>query len=241
MVSVFSAIKTLVEAAANEVILSAQKAVEERGRFLLALSGGHSPLELFRCLGRTGYVERMPWCDIFILWSDERYVPLDDSRSNAGHARRLLLDHVPVPKNQVLSMYRDNYSVEEAAHSYEASLRDLCAGGEPRLDLVLLGCGEDAHTASLFPGSSAIKARSDLVVAVDDPDQDLHRLTMTPHLINLSHLVVFIVYGDLKARAVKQVLTGPPNPERYPAQAIKPISGEVYWFLDAAAAALLET
>ncbi len=240
MLSVFPDIETLVEAAAELIVESAREAVERRSRFLLALSGGHSPQPLYTTLAHEPYRNKMPWENTIVLWSDERYVPLTDEKSNAGPAMELLLKHVPVHENHVMAMYKDGLSPEQAAKAYEKNLKDLFGGNQPRLDLTLLGCGPDAHTASLFPGSKTIDEQKALILAVNHPGGDVPRITMTPILINLSRTVVFIAYGQEKATAVREVLVGAHRPKEIPAQAIKPSDGEVLWYIDGPAASQLE-
>jgi 6-phosphogluconolactonase len=239
VVTVFPDIDALVETAARQVVRAASEAVERSGRFLLTLSGGHSPGPLYRLLASDPYSEMIPWEQTFVLWSDERYVPLEDERSNAGNARELLLRHVPVPESQIMTMYQPDLHPEQAAKAYEKSLRALSGADELHLDLTFLGCGEDGHTASLFPGSSVLKGTDDRLV-VYDLTHDVPRISMTPHLINLSRTVVFLVYGHEKAAAVQKVLTGPHDPELLPAQSISPLKGETHWFLDTPSAALLK-
>ncbi len=240
MLSVFPDIKTLTEAAAELVVESAQEAVERRGRCLLALSGGHSPKSLYITLAQEPYRDEMPWENTIVLWSDERYVPLSDERSNAGAAMELLLKHVSVHENHIIVMYKDGLSPEQAALEYERKLKELFGGGQPRLDLTLLGCGPDAHTASLFPGSKAIDEQKALILAVNHTGSDVPRITMTPVLINQSRTVVFIAYGQEKAIALREVLTGAHRPKELPAQIVKPPDGEVLWYIDGPAASQLE-
>jgi 6-phosphogluconolactonase len=241
MTNIFDDIDSLAEAAANRLISAAKDAREKRGRFILALSGGHSPRPLFRLLARAPYRDGLPWKETFVLWCDERCVPLDDERSNAGTAKSLLLMRVPVPADQIFPMYKKGMEPVTAAERYEAAIRTLFDSGQPRLDAALLGCGENGHTASLFPHSPVLKEKQALVRAVKPAESDIPRITMTPSLLNRSRLILFIVYGKEKAEAVHQVLEGPARPEQYPAQAIRPTDGELIWLLDRAAASGLDT
>jgi 6-phosphogluconolactonase len=182
----------------------------------------------------------MPWSDTFVLWSDERYVPLHDDRSNAGAAETIMLKNVPVPVKHVFPMYMDGNPPEKAARRYEEIIRGLYPEGQPRLDLVLLGCGTDGHTASLFPGSPLLSGRHSLVGAVQAEQRDVPRITMTPTLLNQARLIVFIVYGESKADAVKRVLSSDAPADELPARIIAPVDGTVRWLLDDEAASQLE-
>lgn len=240
MIEVFSDVDSLIAAAADQVISAATQAVKERGRFVVALSGGHSPRPLYRLLAETSHREKMPWSNTYVLWSDERYVPIDDERSNAGNAETIMLKNVPVPVKQVFPMYMDGKQPDEAARLYEDTIRQLFADGEPRLDLVLLGCGEDGHTASLFPESPVLAERHSLIKAVKPQASDVVRITMTPVLLNQARLIVFLAYGESKAKAVKRVLSADASIDELPARSIKPADGYVRWLLDDEAAWLLE-
>ncbi len=239
MIKVFDNIDTLIENAARLIGEVADKTFRERGRFILTLSGGNSPRPLVKLLTKPPYRDTIPWEHSYIFWSDERYVPLDDKRSNAGNAYELLLKHVPVPDDHIFAMYDANKTPEEAARDYESKIRNIFGNDEPRLDCTLLGCGPDGHTASLFPGSQAVNEKKSLVVAVDHGERELPRISLTPPLLNSSGVVMFIVYGADKSHAVREVLEGRAKPEDIPARSIKPNRGEVFWFLDKNAAAEL--
>jgi 6-phosphogluconolactonase len=174
-----------------------------------------------------------------VFWSDERYVPLSDERSNAGMAYRLLLDHVPIPDSNVFPMYRDDLEPPGAAEQYEKTFLEIFSDERPRLDVTLLGCGKDGHTASLFSGSPILNERNRLVAAVSKPGEDIFRLTMTPKLLNASRSIMFMAYGADKAGIVQRVLADPAGSEILPAQAVTALSGSTYWLLDYTAAAHL--
>jgi 6-phosphogluconolactonase len=241
MIEVFEDVDPLIEAAAQRFVSTARQATLDRARFTVALSGGHSPEPLFKLLAQPYYRDQTPWEYTYVLWSDERFVPLTDKRSNAGMAQALLLDHVPIPGEHVFPMYVPGAEPPRAAKMYEAALRSLFSEDGPRIDLVFLGCGPEGHTASLFPGSPAINEDKALIMAVNPAQSDIPRLTMTPRLLNRARNVVFIAYGDEKAGAVRDVLQGPRQTTKLPAQAVKPGQGEVFWLLDRKAASLLKT
>jgi len=192
---------------------------------------------------------RVDWRRVLLFWGDERCVPPDDPASNYRMAREALLDHVPIPAGNVHRM-RGEMEPGEAAAEYERTLRAFltpaleetsAVDGVPvsRFDLILLGMGEDGHTASLFPRSSALGERKRMAVATYVDNLQSWRVTLTPVLINAAAQVTFIVSGEHKAEALRQVLSGPHQPDLLPAQAVRPRSGSLLWMVDAAAATLL--
>ena len=260
----------LAEAAAALVAAEARLAVERSGRFTLALAGGSTPRATYHALATQPLVRSVPWTATHVFWSDERCVPPDDPLSNERMAREALLDHVPIPPEQVHPMRcaepgmgesgPTGRTAERAAERYERLLRATFpqVAGAPAgavhpptvamgLDLVLLGLGEDGHTASLFPGSAAA-GEQQRWVAVSLPDgpalegrvPNVRRVTLTTPFINLGALVVFLVGGRSKAEIVRLVLeTTAVGRPTLPAQLIHPNSGRLLWLLDREAAALL--
>jgi 6-phosphogluconolactonase len=239
MMEVFGSVEDLMETAANKIVNMSQKAVEDRGRFILALSGGNSPRPLFQLLARSPYREQLPWGRTVVLWSDERYVPLTDERSNARSAKSLLLDHVPIHANDILTVYENGLEPTEAAARYERRITELYNGESPRIDVTLLGCGVDGHTASLFPGSPLLEENAALVAAVPESVAGVARVTMTPLLLNQSRKILFIVYGSEKADIVHRVLDASSETSPFPAQRIVARDGPTRWLLDREAASRL--
>jgi 6-phosphogluconolactonase len=218
------------------VVQVALEAAAARGRFSLALSGGDTPRRTYEILGRPQFREQAPWDRTHVFWGDERCVPLTDPRSNARMAKEAWLDRVPIPREQVHPMECAD-SPEAAAARYEDLLKDFFGPGPASLDLVLLGLGEDGHTASLFPGTPAVRELARWVAPVYVAEPGLHRLTLTAPFINQAGVVVFLAAGTAKAGVLRAVLNGPPAPERLPAQLIRPASGKILWLLDRKAAA----
>ena len=223
------------EAAARFVAEQAQRAVQERGRFLMSLSGGTSPRRLYQFLAQVPYRDQVPWAHTWVGWGDERCVPAHDERNNARMAREALLSQVPIPPAQVLPIPTD-LPPAQAAQQYEQTLRDLGQGTLPRFDLVLLGLGEDAHTASLFPGTEVLGESERWVKEVYVEPQNEYRITLTPPLLNEARGVLFLVTGTSKAEVLHILRTAPYQPTTYPVQLIRPHAGDTYWFLDEAAA-----
>jgi 6-phosphogluconolactonase len=232
--------EVLALAAARRIAAWANAAVAARGAFTFVLSGGRTPVLLYTYLAAPPFRERVPWPQAHIFWGDERCVPPEHPDSNYRLARHTLLDHVPVPPAQVHRIPGER-PPEEAATAYETTLRQ-CFPGEPapRFDLVLLGLGDDGHTASLFPGTSSSWRRDRWVVALDGGPSRSWRVSLTPWAVNGARNVLFLVSGKAKAHALKQVLQARLDPDAFPAQAICPEDGDLLWLVDAEAASLLE-
>jgi 6-phosphogluconolactonase len=239
VIQVYPDLESLSRAAAALLVRQANLAVAARGRFSVALAGGNTPRRTYELLAAPPLVDQAPWGRVHIFWGDERCVPPDDSRSNARLAKEAWLDRVPIPGDQIhpLNCAPDPAA---AAREYEAQLREFFAGQPPCLDLVFLGLGDDGHTASLFPGTTVLEEKTRWAAAVHLADQDLHRVTLTAPLINQAAVVAFLVAGPSKARVFREVLHGPRNPARLPAQLIQPQDGELLWLADLEAAAALD-
>jgi 6-phosphogluconolactonase len=232
----------LANEAAGRFVASALEAMSERGRFIVALSGGSTPKTTMQLLAELPYRDEIDWSRVHVAWGDERCVPPDDERSNFRLAREALLDKVPIPPAQIYRMPGERHDYNAATGAYEATLRNLFALGpveQPRFDLIHLGLGTNGHTASLFPGSPALDERERLVAAPWVEEVGMRRLTLTPPVINAAREVVFLVAGEEKAAVVHEVLRGPRDPAQLPAQLIAPTEGRLTWLLDAAAAARL--
>ncbi|MDZ4818081.1 MAG: 6-phosphogluconolactonase [Planctomycetota bacterium] len=226
------------QAGAEQWIRLAEDAIAQRGRFHIALSGGSTPAGLFKLLVSPSYAERVEWGKVEIYWGDERCVPPEDQRSNYRMAVQDLLSHVPLPESNIHRM-RGELPPAQAADEYDALLRKqsaTTADGVFRFDLVLLGMGDNGHTASLFPNTDALQATDRLVVANWVAEVDMWRLTLTANCINAARNVTFLVTGAEKAAMLKRVLTGPHIPNELPAQLIRPKTGALEWIVDAAAA-----
>jgi len=225
-------------ATADALVDAAATSIAARGRFLLVLSGGSTPKALYELLATPAYATRIDWTRVHVFWGDERCVPPDDRSSNYRMAREALLDRVPVSP-QAIHRMRGEDPPEEAAASYEADLRKVFGAGAPRFDVVLLGMGDNGHTASLFPGLTAVHERTRWVVAEYVGEVKMWRLTLTPPALNAAENVVFVVVGADKAPMLSRVLEGPRDIDLLPAQVIAPAGGVLTWMVDAAAAAQL--
>ena len=236
----------LADEAARRFALLAATAIAARGKFIVALSGGSTPKALFARLAAPPIAAGIDWSRVIVIWGDERCVPPDDAASNYRMAREALLDHVAVPATQVRRI-RGEYSPAGAAANYNAMLHDLLdaedgapVGQTPAIDLILLGLGEDGHTASLFPGEVTVHNATEWAAAATAPTVPADRVTLTPAIINAAANVLFLVSGSVKAAMLHRVIEGPRTPHELPAQLISPISGHGCWLIDAAAATGLE-
>ena len=233
-VHVFETPQDLAEAAAKAFAQEATRSIRENGRFAVALAGGSTPKALYELLAAR-YRNALDWSGIHVFFGDERTVPPDHEDSNYRMAYETLLSRVPAG-----SVHRmpGELDPQEAAVLYEKELTAFF-DGSPRFDLVLLGIGEDGHTASLFPRTPALDVNDKWVV--ENPVQKLGttRLTLTVPAINAARKVTFLVAGESKAEALKEVLEGDAHPRDYPAKLVQPADGPPDWFVDRAAASLL--
>ena len=221
----------LADAAARHFVAAAGEAISSHGQFIVALSGGSTPRGTYLRLGTEALVSKVMWSHVQVLWGDERCVPPLHVESNYRMARETLLDRVPLPAANVHRIHGEDDPATAAA-AYEATLRALA-----RIDLVLLGLGEDGHTASLFPGGAAVHEQTRWVMAARASAGSVWRITLTPAVINAAAEVLFLVSGGAKAGILRRVIEGPRRPQELPAQAIAPSNGRVRWCVDAAAAA----
>ncbi len=233
MIESFPTPEMLADGVARHIVARAAEAISANGRFTLALAGGSTPRVVYSRLATRDSRLELDWQRTHVLWGDERCVPPDDLRSNYRMAKETLLERVPIPAPQIHRI-RGEDDPEKAAAEYEREIRELLAS--QGLDLVLLGMGEDGHTASLFPGQPAVHETARWVVAVPAPDGTMWRVTLTPAVLNMARNVTFVVSGASKALRLQQVLEGPVTPDVLPAQAIRPTHGRLTWMVDEAAA-----
>lgn len=236
MIRIFKDAAKLSKAAAEIFSAAAKEAIDRKGAFTVAMTGGSSPAKLYELLSGSQYA--IDWQKTFVFWGDERWVPIEDEKSNAGMANRLLLDKVNIPKENIFPMWVAGTEPEKYAEQYEELLRKYL-GESGEFDLILSGMGDDGHTASLFPGTEVLKEEKKWVAAYYLKPQQMYRITLTAPLLNKARQNVILVFGANKAHALGQVISGVYNPEKYPSQLLKPIAGELIWLADDAAAAEL--
>jgi 6-phosphogluconolactonase len=235
---IFQTTDELNVAAAELIISIAKIAIAARGRFTISLSGGQTPDGLYSLLAKSPWREQIEWTKTFIFWGDERYVPFDSEQNNAHHTRSILLSKIPIPTTNIYAI-NVNLQPDEAAREYEKDIQSFFSDAPWRFDLVLLGLGENGHTASLFPGADVINENVEGVRDLYVEEEKMYRITMTAPLINQAHHILFLVIGRKKSEILKNILTLPYRPEQFPAQLIYPSDGELYWFVDEEAAASL--
>jgi 6-phosphogluconolactonase len=227
----FATPQALAEAAAEHVAETLRAAVTSRGRASIALAGGSTPRATYEALARRA--DTAVWEGVDVFWSDERAVPPSDAASNVGMARAALLDPLGVDESRVHAP-QTGLVPADAALRYEHEIRARLGGTTPAFDLVLLGMGDDGHTASLFPGGPELAAPpSRLVVASTAPFDPPERITFTLPLINAARRVLFLVTGQAKRPTLRRVLDGDTT---LPAALVAPLEGTVDWFVDEAAA-----
>ncbi len=237
---VWPTMDALAMASARQFAAKIEEAVAKRGVARVAISGGSTPQAAFKLLADPAqpFANTIPWDKLQLFWADERCVPPEHPESNYGVCKNLLLDHVALPAANVHRM-EGELDPEEAAARYESTLRNtlkLEGAESPAFDLLLLGMGDDGHTASLFPHTDALDEMGRLCIANHVPQKDTWRLTLTWPVINQAAAVAFEIGGAAKTAIVAEVFTGPRDPERLPSQLIRPSNGRLLVQLDAAAA-----
>jgi 6-phosphogluconolactonase len=241
--SVFPQPLAVAQAAAQLFTSSAVAAVQARGIARIAISGGSTPKVLFNLLADQSqpFYRQIPWDKLFLYWVDERCVPPDNSDSNYRMTSEAMLSKVPLPSEHVFRM-EGELAPEVAAARYESTLRNsfkLEGAQTPTFDLILLGMGDDGHTASLFPHTDGLENITNLVIANHVPQKDTWRITLTAPVINQGREVAFLIEGAAKTEVLHNVLLGPYNYDLYPSQLIRPASGQLTLLLDSVAAAKL--
>jgi 6-phosphogluconolactonase len=235
MIQIYNNTEEINTVAADLFVATAQQAIAKKGQFTAVLTGGSSPAGIYKLLASDDYKNKIDWSKVFIFWGDERWVPLTDDLSNAKMSYASLLSHVPISKANIFEMYKEGVTPEDYAIAYEQSIRKVL-GDQGKFDLILLGMGDDGHTASLFPGQAVLEEQNKWVAAYYLEPQKMYRITLTAPLINKAEKIVVVAFGEKKAPALKEVTTGAFNPTTYPMQLIKPVSGQLLFLVDKTAA-----
>lgn len=227
--------------AARRIVAAASAAVHARGRFTISLAGGSTPKTLYQLLATPEWKTQIDWPKVHLFFGDERMVPPDNPQSNYRMMHEALLSHVPVPRSNVHRVMTEIGSPDEVAATYEKTVRQILGSTAdvPRFDFHLLGLGENGHTASLFPHRPVLHEDKKLIAADYIDEVGMYRITMTLPLLNHACIVAFLVSGSGKADIVREVVAGPYSPEDLPAQLIRLDDGELYYWLDQAAASKL--
>jgi 6-phosphogluconolactonase len=238
-VRTFAGLQELSEAATEEIVSIARECIASRGRFSIALSGGGTPKRTYQLLGER-HASDVDWSRWDVVFGDERFVPIDDTRSNYRMAKETLLVGAPIPASQVYPVPTNAATVGDAADAYEQMLKRLLKADptdRATIDLVLLGVGPDGHTASLFPGSPALDERIRWTRAVDAPttvQPAVPRVTVTLPFLNGARHVLFLVAGADKRAVIGEILDGTESGRRYPA-AMVASAGRTLWMIERSA------
>ena len=236
-IHVFKTVQELLMAVADYFVTVAQSSISSRGEFNVVLSGGSSPKRLYEMLASSDLKHQVEWDKVHFFFGDERYVPANDPENNALMVKKALFDPLNISLSNIFAV-DTSLSPEEAAKKYALTINDHFRNQKIRFDLILLGLGDNSHTASLFPYTSVLSNKSASVKAVSL--ENVYRITMTAPLINQARNIAFLVYGEAKAESVHHVLENELNEKKYPAQLIQPGDGELRWYLDEAAASCLK-
>lgn len=234
---------SLARRAAQYFVQLANTAVNENGRFLVAISGGSTPRQTYQLLAQEPFVNQVAWQSIHFFWVDERCVPPEHIESNYKMACETLLSKVPIPEENIHRI-KGELANKEAARIYEEHLHVFFPGRTPEFNLILLGLGIDGHTASLFPGPIDIYENNSWVLPIKHttpPVPLIDRVTLTPLVLNSATKVIFVVSGTDKAKILADVLNGNDQPKVLPAQLVKPNNGNLLWLVDRAAAEFLDS
>jgi 6-phosphogluconolactonase len=236
----------LAQAAADEFVRLAREALQRKGNFTVALSGGSTPKTLYSLLAdrtQKSIGPEIPWTQIHLFFGDERHVPPDHTDSNYRMANEAMISKVPIPAANVHRIHTENEDAAAAAAEYDRTLVqifNLSANGLPRFDLILLGMGPDGHTASLFPGTSGVQELSKRVIANWVPKFNSFRVTFTRPVLNNAAEVMLLISGVDKAPVLSEVL-GSGDPDTYPVKYVQPRDGKLLWLLDKSAASRLDS
>lgn len=223
-ITVFDDLEKLYKKAADAFVDLSKKSIQKKDRFVVALSGGSSPKAIFKLLATPEYKEQIEWNKVYFFWVDERWVPLNDDKSNFRMTDEALLNQVPVDQNHIFPMYAEGITPEDYAKAYEQQIRTVL-GDEGIFDFILLGMGDDGHTASLFPGEEVLNEKEKWVSAYYLKPQEMFRITLTAPIINNADHILAIAFGESKKHALNEVLNGEYNPSLYPMQLIEKKNG----------------
>lgn len=228
---------------ADEIVASVNDCISEKGRCSLVLAGGSTPSQIYRLLARPPRVDEIEWDKLHLYWGDERWVPFDDVQSNFKMVNETWLSQLSGVQPKIHPVNTALASPDESARDYAKVIREnenLKEGELPTFDVVLLGVGEDGHTASLFPGSDIVRQEGGIAFPVKHPVDGSPRVTLSPDTLFSARRVLFIVKGESKADIIKRVITGTDGPDVFPATLFKKVPDRVSWFLDSGAAQKLD-
>jgi 6-phosphogluconolactonase len=231
-VQILSDLEAISHEAASLFVSTSRNSIATRKKFAVAISGGSTPRRLYTLLGSSSYRDQVDWQKVHFFWADERCVPKEDEASNFKVAFDRLLSKVPVPDGHIHRI-KGEEEPEKAAGDYEADIRKFFGvSGFPVFDLVLLGMGEDGHTASLFSGSKSLEETARLAVAVYLDKPNRNRITLTLPVLNNAAQILFLLAGKSKAAVLSEILSDGEKKREFPAGRIRPVKGKVTWLID---------
>lgn len=226
----------LSHAVAKEIVRIVEETLQERDYVSIAMAGGSTPKLLYTLLASDEYSSSIAWERLLVFWGDERYVALDHEKSNFKMTKEALLDKVPLLPDHIFPTPTSPTNPHDAAETYAVTLKEQLRRCDGRIDIVLLGMGDDGHTASLFPGSPALNEQERMVIAAPAPVDPKQRITLTYPILNSARTVFFLVSGENKAPALDCVVGNPSSVTVCPSSAVKPKDGTMIWWVDEAAA-----
>lgn len=239
-IKIYKDTEELIHAVAEAICKVASEAIKERGQFNFVLSGGSSPKKLYELLASDAYKDRIDWSHTYFFFGDERFVPAGNEQRNSLMAQKALFEPLQIQPSQIFSV-DTNGSPEDAAQKYAQTLKNHFDKKSVVFDYVLLGLGDNAHTASLFPHTAVLEESAATVKSVFVKEVHMYRITMTAPLINQARHVAFLVFGANKAEAVYHILKNDTkSPMEYPGKLIHPKSGSLHWFLDTEAFSVVQ-
>jgi 6-phosphogluconolactonase len=238
---IFDTAEAAAEAAAVEFTGIAESIFKEGENFFTAISGGSTPKIFFKILAGRKFKMKIDWGKVHLFWADERMVPPDDSDSNYGTAKKILIEHIPIPQTNIHRIYGES-DPEKEVRRYAREIESLLKQNEnkfPCFDLVLLGIGEDGHTASLFPGKELIMINERNICGLAENPSGQKRITLTKETINNARNIIFLVSGSSKAEILSKILSNSAESKQFPAAQISPYNGSIKYIIDKEAAELL--
>ena len=236
VITVWKDAEVLSIAAAHFFIAECHRCIAKKGKFAVALSGGNTPKRLYQILASPDFSRNIPWEKVFLFWSDERFVAHTDTESNYRMVKENLLDHIPIPVKNIFPV-PVNDTAKKSASLYEKTIEHFFKNKKDVFDWLLLGIGDDGHTASLFPGTLILKEKKRLVQEVWVEQKQNWRISFTLPLINKSAQIIFLVTGREKATVVSDIVRHKKIKPVLPSQLVKPVKGNICWMLDEEAAA----
>ncbi len=235
-ITIWKDVEALSIAAAHFFVSECHRCIAKKEKFVVALSGGNTPKRLYQLLASPDFNRNIPWENVFLFWSDERFVPHTDADSNYSMVKENLLDHISIPEKNIFPI-PVNGTAKDCAKEYEVIIKQFFNNKKVVFDCLLLGLGNDGHTASLFPGTAVLKEKKKLIKEVWLEEKQTWRISFTFPLINNAALIIFLVAGKEKAAVVTDVINKKIIKPAFPSQLVKPLKGNIYWMLDEEAAA----